>query len=190
MTRRPMAGLLAGSSSDSIPRKLILRDRGSWADGLGPMATPPDKHAAPDARFRVLNRIGMIDMLSAAMATRLLKPVDLTASLFGLLNHFAERAGEPKSVTALARDLQVPQPGVTKRVQKLIARGLLQETPSPHDARKKFLTITPEGQAVHARAIGLLVPPAIAVFDGWSDAEVEGMLRLLERLKATLDRMI
>jgi len=144
----------------------------------------------PDPRFRIINRIGMIDMLSAAMATRLLDPLGLSASLFGLLNHFAEAPDEPRTVMALAREMQVPQPGVTKRVQKLLAQELLREAPSPHDARKKLLTITPRGVAVHRRALELLVPTAISVFDGWPQDEVAALLRALDRLKGTLDGMI
>jgi len=153
---------------------------------------PPDTPATPrpDPRFRIINRIGMIDMLSAAMATRLLDPLGLSASLFGLLNHFAEAPDQPRTVMALAREMQVPQPGVTKRVQKLLALELVREAPSPHDARKKLLTITPQGVATHRRALDLLVPTAVSVFDGWPEDEVSALLRALDRLKATLDGMI
>ncbi len=151
------------------------------------MANPPGD---TDLRFRILNRIGMIDMLSAAMATRLLKPVDLPASLFGLLHHFAEAPQVPRSVMALSRAMQVPQPGVTKRVQKLLRRGLLHEAPSPYDARMKLLTITPEGLAIHARAVALLVPPAASVFDGWDEADLGQLMGALDRVKQRLDAMI
>jgi DNA-binding MarR family transcriptional regulator len=141
-----------------------------------------------DLRFRIINKIGMIDMLSAGIATRLLETLDLPAPLFGLLHHFAENPDTPRTVTLLAKTMQVPQPGVTKRVQKLLKRGFLREAPSPNDARKKLLFITPEGRAMHVRAIRLLVPAAVEIFADWDDGELMRLMAQLERVKTALDQ--
>jgi DNA-binding MarR family transcriptional regulator len=152
-----------------------------------PEGTDGQVQSSFDLRFRIINKIGMIDTLSAGIATRLLETLDLPAALFGLLHHFAEHPDRAQTVSHLAKTMQVPQPGVTKRVQKLLGRGLLREAPSPTDARKKMLFITPEGQALHARAIRLLVPAAREIFAAWDEAELNQLIGQLDRIRASLD---
>ena len=79
----------------------------------------------PPLPFRIVNWIGIINQLASADATRTLKPLGLSFSHFILLNHFSHRPDEPRTVTGVARALQLPQPGVTKNVQKLVAKRLV-----------------------------------------------------------------
>lgn len=139
-----------------------------------------------DPRFAIINKIGLVDSLSAGVATRLLETLSLPAPLFGLLHFFAEQPDLPRTVTQLAKATNAPQPGVSKRVQKLVKRGLLREQPSDFDARQKLLFLTPEGRALHAQAIRLLVPAAAEVFAGWEEGEVRQLSAALDRIRATL----
>jgi DNA-binding MarR family transcriptional regulator len=104
-----------------------------------------------------------------------------------MLNHFSHRPVEAKTVTSVASALQQPQPGVTKTVQKLVARKFLKADPAPGDGRSKLLTITPKGLEIHARAVTAFVPQFADVFSGWEDAEMETLARQLDRLKVWLD---
>ncbi len=164
---RPLAKPIALVPGDSRP-----------ATASGPMAF--------DLRFVIINKIGLIDSLSAGVATRLLETLSLPAPLFGLLHLFAERPDLPRTVTQLAKATNAPQPGVSKRVQKLVQRGLLREQPSDFDARQKLLFLTPEGRAQHAQAINLLVPAAGEVFADWNEADIQRLGAALDRIQATL----
>jgi DNA-binding MarR family transcriptional regulator len=137
--------------------------------------------------WRIFNWIGIIDQLAQNRATRALDELKLPFPQFVMLNHFSHRPQEAKTVTGVASALQQPQPGVTKTIQKMVARKLLKADPAPGDGRSKLLTITPKGLETHARAIAAFVPRFAEVFSGWDDAEMEALAKQLDRLKVWMD---
>lgn len=150
------------------------------------MATRPTEAQAL-LGWRIFNWIGIIDQLATTRATRTLAELKLPMPQFVMLNHFSHRPGEAKTVTSIASALQQPQPGVTKTVQKMIARKLLKADPAPDDARSRLLTITPKGIDLHQRAIAAFVPQFAEVYAGWSDAEMADLFAKLDRLKVWMD---
>jgi DNA-binding MarR family transcriptional regulator len=106
---------------------------------------------------------------------------------FVMLNHFSHRPHEAKTVTSVASVLQQPQPGITKTIQKLVARKLLKVDPAPGDARSRLVTITARGLDLHARAVAAFVPRFAEVYSGWDDAEMADLFAKLDRLKVWLD---
>ena len=150
------------------------------------MATRPTEAQAA-LGWRIFNWIGIIDQLAQSRATRALAELKLPMPQFIMLNHFSHRPGEAKTVTSVASALQQPQPGVTKTIQKMVARKLLKADPAPGDGRSKLITITPRGIEMHARAIAAFVPQFADVFSGWDDAEMETLARQLDRLKVWMD---
>lgn len=137
--------------------------------------------------WRIFNRIGIINQLSTTRASRSLSELKLSMPQFIMLNHFSHSPQEAKTVTSIASALQQPQPGITKIVQKLIARKFLRSDPAPGDGRSKLLMITPKGLETHARAILAFAPRFAAVFDGWEETEMEALAERLDRLKVWLD---
>ena len=150
------------------------------------MATRPTEAQAL-LGWRIFNWIGIIDQLATTRATRTLAELKLPLPQFVMLNHFSHRPGQAKTVTSIASALQQPQPGVTKTVQKMIARKLLKADPAPGDARSKLLTVTPKGIELHARAIAAFVPQFAEVYADWSDAEMTDLFAKLDRLKVWMD---
>ena len=71
----------------------------------------------------------------------MLRPLGFQLPQFVMLNHFSHRPDEAKTVTSVARALQQPQPGVTKTVQKLVAKGWLRGRSSEGDGRSKLLML-------------------------------------------------
>lgn len=143
--------------------------------------------AGVDPRFRIINWIGIIDQLATTRANRILKGAGLPFPQFVVLNHFSHRPGEGKTVTGIADALQQPQPGVTKTVQKLRARGYLEARPSPDDKRVKLLFLTPKGRAAHARALARFGPELEALFTGWSASNLAALFEHLDRIKVYMD---
>jgi DNA-binding MarR family transcriptional regulator len=137
--------------------------------------------------WRIFNWIGIIDQLATSRAERSLAELKLPFPQFVMLNHFSHRPQEAKTVTSVAAALQQPQPGVTKTIQKMIARKLLKADPAPDDARSKLITVTAKGLDLHARAVAAFVPRFADVYAGWDDAEMADLFAKLDRLKVWLD---
>jgi DNA-binding MarR family transcriptional regulator len=149
------------------------------------MARPTEAQA--QLGWRIFNWIGIIDQLATTRASRTLAVLKLPFPQFVMLNHFSHRPQEAKTVTSVAAALQQPQPGVTKTIQKMIARKLLKADPAPGDARSKLLTITPRGLDLHARAVTAFLPNFADVYSGWDDSEMADLFAKLDRLKVWLD---
>ena len=141
----------------------------------------------PPLSFRIVNWIGIINQLASADATRTLKPLGLSFSQFILLNHFSHRPDEPRTVTGVARALQLPQPGVTKNIQKLVAKRWLRERTNGEDGRSRLIVLTPAGQAKHRAAIAALMPGLVRAFADWPEGDQHTMFALLNRLKTWFD---
>ena len=137
--------------------------------------------------WRIFNWIGIINQLSTARASRTLAELKLPFPQFIILNHFSHRPHEAKTVTGVASAMQQPQPGVTKTIQKMVARKFLRVDPAHGDGRSKLLTITPKGLEIQARAIAAFVPRFSDVFAGWEDAEMADLFAKLDRLKVWMD---
>ena len=136
---------------------------------------------------KILTWIGIINQLAQARSTRALAALKLPYPQFLLLNHFSHRPEEAKTVTGVATAMQQPQPGITKTVQKLIARKYLRATAVPNDGRSKLLYLTPKGLETYGRAIAALVPVFRDLYEPWSEAEMNDLIAKLDRLKVGLD---
>jgi DNA-binding MarR family transcriptional regulator len=142
---------------------------------------------APALPFRIVNWIGIIDQLASTEANRVLRPIGLDLPQFVMLNHFSHRPDEAKTVTAVARALQQPQPGVTKTVQKLVRKGWLGERANGEDGRSKLLVMTAAGRTRHQKAVTALLPRVTPAFAGWTVAEQRQLFELLDRLRLWFD---
>ena len=136
-------------------------------------------------QWQIMNSLGIISQLSAARS-RLLLDDDLPMSLFTILNHF-QRLGGDRTITDLARAFQVPQPGMTKSVKKLLDRGLLRMEGDPQDGRRKRLFITDAGQRAHQEALSRLAPDLGHVFGDWQTEDLRELDGYLFRLRRWLD---
>jgi len=141
----------------------------------------------PPLAFRIVNWIGIIDQLTTIEGNRLLKPLGLPLPQFVMLNHFSHRLDEAKTVTSIARALQQPQPGVTKNVQHLVAKGWLRERTNGVDGRSKLLALTPAGLAKHRAAVAALTPWTSGAFADWPETDQRTLFVLLDRLKRWFD---
>jgi DNA-binding MarR family transcriptional regulator len=90
----------------------------------------------------------------------------------------------PQTQRELADRLSADQPYVTLMVDDLERHGLVQRKPHPTDRRAKLVKLTASGRAAVARADAILdVPPA--ELHEVPDADLEAVLRVLERLSRT-----
>lgn len=149
------------------------------------MARPTESNIRLGAK--ILTWIGIINQLSTTRITRALMPLKLPYPQFVLLTHFSHRPEEAQTVTGVASAMQQPQPGITKTIQKMVAKKLLRVAPAPEDARSKLLYLTPKGVEMHGRALATLVPVFRGLFEPWKEDEMSALIAQLDRLKVWLD---
>jgi DNA-binding MarR family transcriptional regulator len=137
--------------------------------------------------WRILSWIGIINQLASTRSARALVDINLPFPQFVLLNHFAFRPNEARTISGIASAMQQPQPGITKTVKKLIERRLVRAVPSPDDRRSKRLFITPKGLEMHESAIQTLVRVYRDMFQTLSEADMTELLARLDPLKVWLD---
>lgn len=122
----------------------------------------------------LFSEIVMIEQLARGRLARAL-PKGMELSHFMTLNHLAGVAAE-KTPAQLARAFQVSRGAMTNTLQKLNAAGYVHIRPDWDDARRKWVGLSPAGQAARDRAVVAIAP----VFD-------DLMARLgPERLRAAL----
>lgn len=149
---------------------------------------PPAPELEPaDERFRILNWIGIIAQLQETLGQHLLQPLDLSMSEFVLLNHLGHRPEVTPTVMQIARARQQPQPGISKQLARLEAKGLVRLLPHPDDQRSKLVQVTPAGRELHFRARAILGQMAEAPFQDWQPADYAQIFARLDQLKRWFD---
>jgi DNA-binding MarR family transcriptional regulator len=131
--------------------------------------------------------LGIASQMYTSRMNALLEPHGLSLSQLSVLSHCARHADQSWTVSRLAEVMEINQPGITKIVQKLLARDLLAALADPDDARKKHLHITPAGVAEMQAIYRALTEDVEGWFAGWSLPGMEGFRTSLQSLIAWFD---
>jgi len=116
--------------------------------------TPPDP-----LTVSIFSEIVMIEQLARARLARAL-PRGMELSHYMTLNHLAG-VGTERSPGQLARAFHVTGGAMTNTLQRLDAAGYVHIRPDWEDARRKWVSLSPAGQAARDRAVVAIAP----VFD-------------------------
>ena len=135
---------------------------------------------------QILIWLGAAEQHLVTRVNRLLKGTGLPFAQFVILNHLASLPAEVWTVTRLASVLDTGQPGVSKILRRLVARGYVAIEVDPRDRRVKRHTLTEAGRAVHRDALRRVAPHAEALFTDWDEQRVDALHALLYRLKNDL----
>lgn len=84
----------------------------------------------------------------------------------------------------LSDELAVTRSATSQTVAKLKSKGLVAETPSTEDAKRKQLSLTPRGAKAAAIADDFKSAMADALFGQESEAELRAYLRFVTKLEA------
>ncbi len=120
------------------------------------VSEPPPRDPLMIALF---GEIVMIEQLARGRLERAL-PRGMELSHFMSLNHLAGSAGE-KTPAQLARVFHVTRGAMTNTLKRLDAAGYVHIRPDWDDARRKWVSLSPAGQAARDRAVAAIAP----VFD-------------------------
>jgi DNA-binding MarR family transcriptional regulator len=84
------------------------------------------------------------------LVDRAVEDAGLSARQFRMLDFLVSNG--PSSASPAATELRTSKPNITVLVDSLVDRGLVAREPDEGDRRRIRVSITPEGQAVHAAA--------------------------------------
>lgn len=145
----------------------------------------------PDLDASPMLVIGRLFRLTDAVDQRL-RPLFAAADLgngdFDVLAAL-RRSGAPYTLSAgeLSRAVLVTTGAITKRVDRLEARGLVGRTVAESDSRGRLVTLTAEGVALTDDLMAAHLDNQRRVLAGLSAQEQERLAALLRRLASSLD---
>ena len=134
--------------------------------------------------FDVWLLVGRTNLKVHRALNSLLASVDLSLAQHEILVNIHRNSGLTQK--QLSEQLLVVKSNISALVKKLEARGLVRRTPDPADSRNNQLTLTGSGEALVQKSFALqnkLVKAMVAVM---SDAELEQMADVMERVGDSL----
>jgi DNA-binding MarR family transcriptional regulator len=90
--------------------------------------------------------------VTGEMSARLQSEVGLTLPEYELLSHLYEHPSERMPMSELARLVLLTPSGITRMVDRLVSRGMVERQSVRSDARVQHAVLTPEGREVFLRA--------------------------------------
>ncbi|WP_433249461.1 MarR family winged helix-turn-helix transcriptional regulator [Actinomadura nitritigenes] len=91
-------------------------------------------------------------------------------------------AGEPMRVGEIAAQMQVAGPHVTRHLNGLEQRGLVERVPDPGDQRARLITLTPAGHQLIGRYLRIINGWFTDALARWPDEDKRDLVHLLGRM--------
>ncbi|HVI54523.1 MAG TPA: MarR family transcriptional regulator [Luteibacter sp.] len=98
------------------------------------------------------------------------------------------KGGKAMSQSDLARLVRVEQPTMAQLLARMERDGNIVRTADPQDGRSKLISLTADAEKRMPAAKKILFSGEAVALAGFSDAEKNTLVALLERLSANLDR--
>lgn len=145
----------------------------------------PDCDPSP---MQVVGRISRIAMLAQRELDRVFAEHGLTGGDFDVLATL-RRSGEPFRLTPgqLSRSTMVTTGGMTKRLDRLEAAGLVRRRPDPRDRRGSLIELTEQGRKVVDDAVESHLANEERLLATLSPARRAELARLLRELLLSLE---
>ena len=131
--------------------------------------------------------LGIVGQLQTTRQEKLFSRLEINRSQFTVLHHFSHTPERSWTVSELAAVMEMNQPGITKIIQRLVAKKMLVAHADAQDSRKKQLKITQSGLNFCSQTLLLLLPDVQQIFADWDDSALIDLEAHLEKLKDWLD---
>lgn len=148
---------------------------------------PMAKRTPRTKEEEILIWAGVVTQLNRTRANQLLAGAEVPYPLFVLLRHFSHDIAREWSITSLTAAFETGQSGMTKKVQKLLALGLIDSRADDQDGRKKWFSINASGLSQLRAMNKRLLQDQKSHFKGWKSGEIDDLHASLYRLKCYLD---
>lgn len=143
------------------------------------MTNPADSTA-----ISLLSEIISVDQLARSRISKVL-PKGMELSHFSVLNHLSHVHGE-RSPADLARVLNLTRGAMTNTLSKLEASGFVHIRPDWDDARRKFVAISPAGQAARDEALKAVGPMMAELTETLGADRLKSTLPILREMRRLL----
>ena len=87
------------------------------------------------------------------------------------------------TMAQIVRDVQIDKTQISRAVKALIEKGYLSARDDPNDHRQSFLSLTPEGRAVHAHLLPHMQDRQHALMADISEKEIAVTYSVIDRLE-------
>lgn len=146
----------------------------------------PDLDPSP---IGVFGRLARISMARQALLTKFMATYGLSPAGFDVLANL-RRSGHPhrKTPSELATSSLLSSGGITFRLDRLEAAGLIRRVPSPDDRRVMYAELTVEGLARIDELMQSHLEREHELLADMSEEEQRTLARLLSKLEASLRR--
>ena len=175
------SGTAAGAGPDEPARPGRRRRAGTVAEEIRQVR--PFRSPAQEALLGVLLTA---DRLSSLLTETLARESELTSQQYNVLRILRGAGGDGLPTLAIVERMIERAPGITRLLDRLEHKGLIQRVREAGDRRQVLCRATPEGLALLAR-----LDPVIDRLDDlplarMSAAELEKLVKGLDRLRAAL----
>ena len=136
--------------------------------------------------IQVLGGASLLHQLARDVTTKLdrrLAPLGVTTQQAALLHNAASGGASPSQ---LMEAVGTDTAGMTKLLDRLAAKGLVQRRPNPSDRRSVVIEPTERGLALVPELSPVFSAVATQLFDGFSDDEVAHLTSFLRRMGENL----
>ena len=128
------------------------------------------------------------DRMRRAVIDSVVREIGIHRTQHRILMHLA-RHGKLPSQKELAEHLDITPAAVTGALKKIEKDGYIKRTLG-HDNRYNELTITEKGRAVVERTKELFTDADTALFDGFSESDIEAYISCLAKIQANIKKQI
>jgi DNA-binding MarR family transcriptional regulator len=148
------------------------------------------RHERPDldpSPMGVFGRLARISVARQGLLTKFMADHDLSPAGFDVLANL-RRSGHPhrKTPSELATSSLLSSGGITFRLDRLEAAGLIRRVPSPSDRRVMYAELTVEGLARIDELMKSHLDHEHELLADFSEDEQQTLARLLSKLEAAL----
>jgi DNA-binding MarR family transcriptional regulator len=145
----------------------------------------PDLDPAP---MGVIGRISRLAALAQRELDRVFAAHGLAGGDFDVLATL-RRSGSPYRLTpgALSRATMITTGGMTKRLDRLEASGVIRREPDPRDRRGRLIALTDKGRTLVDRTVEAHLRNEERLLSGLPSAKREQLVNLLRDLLVALD---
>lgn len=125
------------------------------------------------------NQIGRVHRLWRSAITASMQSLDMTEARWTAMLHL-KMLGEGATQQALAQELGIEMPSLSRTLSQLVEQGMLQRRPHPTDKRAQCLYFTASGQQMLSQLIDRTMQIREALYQDLTPAAVQQLMQSLD----------
>jgi len=144
---------------------------------------------ADESVQRVVTAVHRLSRALNQWYDRQLADIDVSTGEWAVLSELVRSVdGVPLTPSQLAAAANVAPSSMTHRLDRMVARGLITREPDPNNRTRVLVGLSDEGYGIYAAAIRDADLVESDLLESLSEAEVDQLAELLEKVLSGLDR--